>query len=152
MSNLEAVEDAPPEEGGEGWRDDVVEVEGVAAAELRTLFYKTWRRLRLLERLPEPRRVPKDLLPLRRHPSSRVYVLASLRRSRRNLRREYLTRLNRATRAIDIANSYFLPDRHGRAALGTRGPRRQRHGRRAADAPRHGLRAATASISTSWSG
>lgn len=107
----------PPEEGGEGWRDDVVEVVGVAAGELRTLFYKTWRRLRLLERLPEPRRAPKDLAPLRRHPSSRVYVLASQRRSRRNLRREYLARLNRATHAIDIANSYFLPDRQGRAAL-----------------------------------
>jgi len=33
------------------------------------------------------------------------------------LRREYLARLNKARRSIDIANSYFLPDRRVRNAL-----------------------------------
>jgi cardiolipin synthase len=44
-------------------------------------------------------------------------VLASLRRNRRNLRREYVTRLNGAKRSVEIANSYFLPDRSVRSAL-----------------------------------
>ena len=61
--------------------------------------------------------LPSDLVPLSKRPSGRVYVLASLRRSRRNLRREYLAHLNRATRSIEIANSYFIPDRNVRNAL-----------------------------------
>lgn len=112
-----------PEDGGEGWRDDVIEVTGRCASELRTLFYKTWRRLWLLglpRELPlgvSPSHVPHDLVPLGRRPASPVYVLASLRRSRRNLRREYLARLNGARRSVEIANSYFLPDRTVRNAL-----------------------------------
>ncbi|MBX3261934.1 MAG: cardiolipin synthase B [Labilithrix sp.] len=110
----------PLEDGGEAWRDDMIEVIGHAAAELRTLFYKTWRRMGI-RRLPHDPlgslSLPKDLVPLSRRPLGRVYVLASLRRSRRNLRREYLTRLNRAERSIEIANSYFIPDRSVRSAL-----------------------------------
>ncbi len=110
----------PVDDGGEGWRDDMIEVVGNASQELRTLFYKTWRRMGF-RRLPQdPLRslnVPADLVPLSKHPRGRVYVLASLRRSRRNLRREYLARLNRAQRSIEIANSYFLPDRNVRNAL-----------------------------------
>lgn len=112
-----------PEDGGEGWRDDVIQVDGACAGELRTLFYKTWRRLWLLalpRELPlamSRSHLPPDLAPLTRRPTSPVYVLASLRRSRRNLRREYVTRLNTAKRSIEIANSYFLPDRAVRSAL-----------------------------------
>lgn len=110
----------PIEDGGEAWRDDMIEVIGYAAAELRTLFYKTWRRMGF-RRLPHsPLRslsLPSDLVPLSKRPIGKVYVLASLRRSRRNLRREYLTRLNRAEKSIAIANSYFIPDRHVRNAL-----------------------------------
>jgi cardiolipin synthase A/B len=109
----------PLDEGGEAWRDDVIEVKGHVAEELRTLFYKTWRRV-WWQKLPHelmPSNVPRDLVPLSKTPSGRVYVLASLRRSRRNLRREYLTRINRAQTSVDIANSYFLPDRAVRNAL-----------------------------------
>ncbi len=108
------------EDGGEAWRDDMIEVVGYASQELRTLFYKTWRRMGF-RRLPHDPlgslALPDDLVPLSKHPTGRVYVLASLRRSRRNLRREYLTRLNQATRSIEIANSYFIPDRNVRSAL-----------------------------------
>lgn len=114
----------PIEDGGEAWRDDMVELVGHAAEELRTLFYKTWRRA-VLKRLPvdaasgigELIALPHDLIPLSKRPSSKVYVLASLRRSKRNLRREYLARLNRAQKSIEVANSYFIPDRHVRNAL-----------------------------------
>lgn len=111
----------PIEDGGEAWRDDMIEVVGYVAAELRTLFYKTWRRMGFLRRRAAdrlgPRSVPTDLVPLSKRPIGKVFVLASLRRSRRNLRREYLTRLNGAERSIEIANSYFIPDRNVRSAL-----------------------------------
>ena len=108
------------EDGGEAWRDDMIEVVGYASQELRTLFYKTWRRVGF-RRLPQDPlgslSLPDDLVPLSKRPTGRVYVLASLRRSRRNLRREYLTHINRAQRSIEIANSYFIPDRSVRSAL-----------------------------------
>jgi len=110
----------PLEDGGDAWRDDMIEVIGYATAELRTLFYKTWRRMGF-RRLPQDPlgslALPDDLVPLSKRPTGKVFVLASLRRSKRNLRREYLARLNRATRSIDIANSYFIPDRAVRNTL-----------------------------------
>jgi cardiolipin synthase len=109
----------PLDEDGQAWRDDMIEIRGYASAELRTLFYKTWRRV-WFRNLPQdfgPMNVPRDLVPLSKKPSGKVYVLASLRKSRRNLRREYLSRINRAHTSIDIANSYFIPDRSVRNAL-----------------------------------
>lgn len=112
----------PVHEGGEGWRDDMIEVRGRPASELRTLFYKTWRRIHTSGLLPffvpdSVARGPKDLVPLGRRPTAPIFVLASLRRSRRNLRREYLSRIHRATSDIAIANSYFIPDHTVRHAL-----------------------------------
>ena len=121
----------PLEDGGDAWRDDMIEVKGACAQELRTLFYKTWRRMGLRHLATAPvtalrdpagavqgkMLLPPDLVPLSKRPSGRVYVLASLRRSRRNLRREYLARINRAKSSIEIANSYFIPDRQVRNAL-----------------------------------
>lgn len=100
-----------PDEGGEGWRDDVVEVEGPVVAELGVLFADTWRRVaRERPRAGERRR----LAP----PGGPVWVVAGKSRGRRRgVRREYLARIHRATRSIDVANSYFLPDRAVRAAL-----------------------------------
>lgn len=109
----------PLEDGGEAWRDDMIEVRGSASEEMRTLFYKTWRRL-WLRNLPNeigPMNVPRDLVPLSKRPHGKVYVLASLRRSRRSLRRAYLARINGARTSIDIANSYFVPERSVRNAL-----------------------------------
>jgi cardiolipin synthase len=104
-----AVEWLPVEEGGRAWRDDVVEVEGHAALELRTMFYKTWRRV---TRQPSP----LGLVRLGRKKHRPVWVLSSLQ-SRRSLRREYLLRIKGARRSVDIANSYFIPDRRVRNAL-----------------------------------
>jgi cardiolipin synthase len=105
-----ATEWAPVSEGGLGWRDDVVEVRGVAALELRTLFYKTWRRLAW-------ELSPPDLLPLRRSRGRPVYVLATQRRSKRSIHAEYVSRINAARRTIDISNPYFVPDRAVQKAL-----------------------------------
>jgi cardiolipin synthase A/B len=101
---------APIADGGEGWRDDMVEVEGEAAEEMRTLFYRTWRRV-------ARGTVPTDLRPLPRRKTRPVWVLASQRRHRRSIHREYLVRIAGAKKTVDIANSYFVPDRSVRSAL-----------------------------------
>lgn len=100
----------PVEEGGAGWRDDVIQVRGHSAQELRTLFYKTWRRL-------SGERPPIDVRPLSRRKRSGVWVLASQWRALRSIHREYIVRIKRARHRIDLANSYFVPDRAVRRAL-----------------------------------
>lgn len=99
----------PADLGGGGWRDDMVEVRGEAAQELRTLFYRTWRKLTRA-------RPPADVRPPSRMPGRRVRVLASPRRTG-SIHHEYLVRIGAATDRIDIANSYFVPDRRVRMAL-----------------------------------
>jgi cardiolipin synthase len=100
----------PREQGGAGWRDDMIEVRGDAAAELRSLFYKTWRKM---TREPSP----PDVRPLSRKRRGPVWVLASQWRALRSIHREYVRRIKRAERRIDIANSYFVPDGDVRRAL-----------------------------------
>ncbi len=97
-------------DGGRGWRDDAIAVRGPVAAEMRTLFYRTWRRL-----TREP--VPEWLGPLSPPGSRPVYMLASQRRRKRSIRREYLTQIGSARREIDLAHAYFVPDRAIRRAL-----------------------------------
>jgi cardiolipin synthase len=100
----------PLDEGGSGWRDDVIAVRGDVVAEMRALFYRTWRRM-----THEP--PPPDVRPLARRRGRPVYVLASQRRRRRNIHREYLVRIAAARRTIDLAQAYFVPDRALRQAL-----------------------------------
>jgi cardiolipin synthase len=100
----------PKGDGGDGWRDDMIEVRGDAAQELRSLFFRTWRRL-------SGDRPPPDVRPLSRKHTRPVWVLASQWRTRRSIHREYVVRIGRAQRRVDIANSYFVPDRSVRAAL-----------------------------------
>jgi cardiolipin synthase len=100
----------PAAEGGAGWRDDVIEVRGRATQELRTLFYRTWRRL-------TGESPPLDVLPLSRKRKRPVWVLASQWRMRRSIHREYVVRIGQSRDRVDIANSYFVPDRSVRGAL-----------------------------------
>jgi cardiolipin synthase len=97
------------EDGGEGWRDDMIAVRGEAVHELRALFYDTWKRI--------GRTAPRDVRPVGRRRTRRVWVLASPYRKKRELRREYLRRIQFAKHRVDIANSYFVPDRSVRGAL-----------------------------------
>jgi cardiolipin synthase len=97
-------------EGGAGWRDDMIEVRGGAAQEIRTLFYRTWRKLTTED-------APSDVRPLARHHARPVWVLASQWRTRRSMHSEYVLRIRKARERVDIANSYFVPDRRVRAAL-----------------------------------
>jgi cardiolipin synthase len=97
-------------DGGAGWRDDVIQVRGAATQELRSLFFRTWRKL-----TREP--PPLDVRPLSRRHAGPIWVLASQWRVRRSIHREYVVRIGRAKRSVDIANSYFVPDRRVRSAL-----------------------------------
>jgi cardiolipin synthase len=97
-------------EGGGGWRDDMIQVRGDISEELRSLFFRTWRKL-------TRESLPIDVRPLARRSHGPIFVLAGQWRTRRSIRREYLRRIARARALVDIANSYFVPDRQVRAAL-----------------------------------
>ncbi len=98
------------DEGGAGWRDDAIAVRGDVARDLRALFYRTWHRV--ARELP-----PADVAPFTRQRGRSVYVLASQRRRRRSIYREYRARIRGARRSIDLAHAYFVPDRAIRHAL-----------------------------------
>ena len=100
----------PRDGGGAGWRDDMIEVHGRAPEELRSLFYRTWRKL-------TRESAPLDVLPLPVDRTRPVWVLASRWRMRRSIHREYALRIARARERVDIANSYFIPDLRVRGAL-----------------------------------
>ena len=93
---------APIETGGDGWRDDMIEVLGQTAAELRTFFYGTWRRL-------TRERSPVGLSPIPRTSTRRVSVLSS-RNRRHRIHRAYIRRIRSAQHSVEIANPYFVPD------------------------------------------
>lgn len=121
---------APESEGGGGWRDDFVRIEGPAAAQLRAVFVDGWARLggtalpALADVLPPPRTSREgDAAPQPASASApaqrqRVRALPSGdRRARALIRRAYLQQIRAATRYVYIANSYFIPDREIRGAL-----------------------------------
>jgi len=97
--------------GGVGFRDDMVRVEGPVVADMRTLFFRTYRAHQGAEPcIPMPRAAPVGNL--------NVAVLANdVFRERRRIRRTYLAEIVRATREIVIVNAYFVPDRQVRHAL-----------------------------------
>jgi len=98
---------APKEEGGQGWRDDGIEIVGSAAVELRHLFYRTFPGRPSL--LSQPRTAEGHV---------DVTVLASdLHAERRDIYDGYINAIARATRDIIITNSYFIPSFRVRRAL-----------------------------------
>ncbi|MET0285154.1 MAG: phospholipase D-like domain-containing protein [Polyangiales bacterium] len=98
---------APRDQGGQGWRDDGVEVHGSAALSMRALFYRTF-----------PAK-PLALSPkLVNEGETEVTVLASeFHAERRDIYDGYINAIARATRDIIITNSYFIPARRVRHAL-----------------------------------
>jgi cardiolipin synthase len=95
---------APRDQGGQGWRDDGVEVHGSAALSMRALFYRTF-----------PAR-PLALSPkLLNEGDTEVTVLASeFHAERRDIYDGYINAIARATRDIIITNSYFVTRWRGR--------------------------------------
>ncbi|MEZ4255135.1 MAG: phospholipase D-like domain-containing protein [Polyangiales bacterium] len=114
------LEWASEAEGGGGWRDDMIRVEGPAVADLRNVFCDTWNGLSDDERLDE-RHTDSDSDEQERVGSSGTGAVRVLtnhrRRMRRAIRLAYLVQIRRARAYVYITNSYFVPDRVVRAAL-----------------------------------
>jgi cardiolipin synthase len=100
------------EDGGSGWRDDMVQLDGPAVAGLSDCFARVWARLRgpplcvagfgFEARVPASGRSPRG---------PAVLVLGQqFLRTQHQISRAYLYYLRRAERRILIANSYFVPD------------------------------------------
>jgi cardiolipin synthase len=109
---------ASPEEGGGGWRDDAVELEGTVVRDFVPGFLTAWRGAsgEPLARTPWTKLGPPTL----RDGSSGtqdVRVLDSLFRNRRLITHTYVSQLYRAERYAYIANSYFIPDSRVMRAL-----------------------------------
>lgn len=115
----------PLDDGGAGWRDDMVRIDGPAVAGLFDCFSRVWGRLR-----GRPLGVPVALAQPPSADNSRRVRLPAVRvlgqrflRTQREISRAYLHYLRGADRRIFIANSYFVPDGRVLRAL-TRAARR----------------------------
>jgi cardiolipin synthase len=102
----------PLEDGGAGWRDDMVRIDGPAVAGLYDCFARVWSRLRGRPLcVPEPLLQPPPPESARRAHLPAVRVLGQrFLRTQREISRAYLHYLRRAQQRIFIANSYFVPD------------------------------------------
>jgi cardiolipin synthase len=105
------------DEGGRGWRDDMVSVRGPAARMLALAMLGIWRRAGGTPLLRTLRNAPHHEDPAA---DCRVSVLAeaSFFRARREISQAYLHELYRAKKRAWIRNAYFVPDRNVRRALG----------------------------------
>jgi len=105
----------PVEQGGQGWRDDLVRVEGPAVRGLVSCMLAAWRRA---GGLPLGRTRRSDHGPARKLEDQKVRNLGeSYFRSRRQISTAYVQALNGAARTAWITNAYFVPDRSVRRAL-----------------------------------
>jgi cardiolipin synthase len=110
-----ALQWAPVEEGGGGWRDDMVRIAGPAVTGLSHCFHRVWRRHELpeiqhLHAEPPPAAAEQRLLPVR--------ILGERYfRHRHEIARDYASRVYAAKTRIYISNSYFVPDGSVRRAL-----------------------------------
>jgi cardiolipin synthase len=94
---------AAESDGGEGWRDTVLRIEGPAVTDLADVFSKTWvsRTRRPCPPFPSPEPIP-DGIPV-------AAVSSEKWSDRRSIARSYLHALQSAQRRIWIENAYFSP-------------------------------------------
>lgn len=105
----------PADQGGGGWHDMHVQIEGPAAIDLARLFHRTWEKAGGTP-FVKPRGV-RSLEPSEEYPTF-VQVISNhgmITRSR--MRHAYLRAIRRAEERIDIMNAYFIPDRGLRRAF-----------------------------------
>src|SRR6185436_12857320 len=95
---------AAVEDGGHGWRDTHVRIDGPAAVQLERMFLETWRRHKG-PRLDEPRYRRKE------PPQGGAvrFIGNEFARDRKDIRVAYVGAFNAAKRRILIMNSYFMP-------------------------------------------
>lgn len=95
---------AAVEDGGHGWRDTHVRVEGPAAVQLEKMFLVTWRRHRGA-RLDEPRYQRKE-----EPQDGRVRFIGNeFAKDRKDIRVAYVKAFDAAAKRIQLMNSYFMP-------------------------------------------
>jgi cardiolipin synthase len=106
---------APEEEGGGGWRDDMMRIEGPAVNALSHCFHRVWHRHELPPILHLHAERPsvasgERLLPVR--------ILGERYfRNRHEIATDYASRVYAAKKTVFISNSYFVPDASVRRAL-----------------------------------
>lgn len=105
---------APESEGGQGWRDTMVELRGPAVHSLSRLFFETW-----------IRQGGTPLVLAATHDGGpppgeqRVQVLGRTSfHHRREIKQHYLVQIYRSKKRVWIANAYFVPDPAVVRALG----------------------------------
>lgn len=104
---------APISEGGLGFRDDLIVIEGPAVAQMRAIFFSTFGGRRARKRPP-----PDSPSPMQPAGQTQVLVLANdARENRRLIERAYLRAIRSARRRVWIENSYFIPNWLVRGAL-----------------------------------
>jgi cardiolipin synthase len=95
----------PETQDGQGWRDDMVRVQGPAVAGLMNVFQGTWMREGGKPLVQFPKGPPGAI------GDQRVQVLGeNYSRRRREITRAYLLNIFRAKERVWITNSYFVPD------------------------------------------
>lgn len=105
----------PLDQGGGGWHDMHVQVEGPAAVDLARLFHKTWTKAGGAA-FGVPRAV-RSLAPSHEYPTFVQTISNHGLITRSRMRHAYLRAIRRAEERIDIMNAYFLPDRGLRRAF-----------------------------------
>ncbi|MBL8954501.1 MAG: cardiolipin synthase ClsB [Myxococcaceae bacterium] len=96
---------AAVEDGGHGWRDTHVRIEGPAAVQLERMFLDTWRKHRgpRLDEARYRRRTPHD-------DDDRVRFIGNeFAADRKDIRVAYVKAFNAARRRIHVMNAYFMP-------------------------------------------
>ncbi|MBI4510903.1 MAG: cardiolipin synthase ClsB [Deltaproteobacteria bacterium] len=109
---------SPRENGGDGWHDVHVRVEGPCALELARIFRKTWIRAggSPFPVPPDPS-LGVDVTAGTPHAAHAMTIDNKEMRRRSAIRRAYLHAIHRAKRTISIMNAYFIPDLGIRFAL-----------------------------------
>ncbi|MET0384787.1 MAG: phospholipase D-like domain-containing protein [Polyangiales bacterium] len=97
---------APVADGGGGFRDNLIRIEGPAVADMRALFASTW-----------PHTLPQLPVPGRAGATTVQVIANDRRRNRRRIERVYLQAIRAARKRVLIENSYFVPSWSVRSAL-----------------------------------
>ncbi|MDZ4774584.1 MAG: phospholipase D-like domain-containing protein [Planctomycetota bacterium] len=107
-------ENLPTTEGGAGWFDWHVGVEGPVVRDLALTFQYTW-----LKSGGSPFAIPPSALPKADACALGVQVISNVKlQDRWRMHRAYLWAIRNAEKRIDIMNAYFIPERNLRTAFG----------------------------------
>ena len=92
-----------PSEGGKGWRDTHIKIEGPVVRELQRLFLSTWKKS-----AGERKYFPY----LEESGDTPVQIVGSREiRNRKAIKKAYINAIKNAKQSIYLTNAYFIPDR-----------------------------------------